>query len=144
MWYHAMKWPWPLSDRDVCYVNCWAALADGRQLVADTSVEHAAVAAAKGYVRAKLSLVYCLEALGPTATRVNPWPDRIVALNCRSSTSYQIREHIRCLSPQRQCDRALGDPLRGDRPGGDLHPLRGCLEGHRAGSSLLVFYVCTG
>ena len=43
-----------------------------------------------------------------------PGLGRAVTSHCRSSTLYQIREHIRCLCFRsylnRQCDRTLGDP----------------------------------
>ena len=95
VWHHTSKFPWPLQDRDVCFVNAWTATLDpqtgkkrGRQIVVERSLQHEKAPISSSYTRMSLDLVFCLEADGKdtrmtVCANVDPGgdiPTRIVEL----------------------------------------------------------------
>lgn len=64
-WHYRMRFPWPLTDRDVCHVNCHGDVGDDdhpRLVVVESSVEHPAAPAGQAkLVRMTLKLVFALE-----------------------------------------------------------------------------------
>ena len=76
VWYHQTKLPWPLQNRDMCFVNCWTSLPGpdgepkGRQLIVEKSVEHADMPHNDDFTRMACNVLFCLDSAGPNSTKM--------------------------------------------------------------------------